>query len=724
MPNNNNQLGSSIQPTASSSSGALHDPLLEALIKIAQLENKPCSHTSLVAGLPLVNNKLTPELLVRAAARAEIASTIVERKLREISELVLPAILLLKDNNALVLLKLDKLKNKALVYLPLAAEEEELELAVLEQQYSGFAVFTRPVDKFETRAHQQEGQKQQHWFWSTISQSWRIYRDVLIASFLINMFALANPLFVMNVYDRVVPNNAIETLWALAVGIFVVFSFDYLLKLLRVYFIEIAGKKSDILLSAYIFERVLGAKFAQHPASVGSFVSRLRDFEAIRNFVTSATITAFVDLPFVLLFLLAVVYIGGHLVWIPVTIIPFILLYSFVAQRFLQQAVMNGFTASAQKSATLVEAMTNLETLKVLNAEGKVLRKWEKAVAMLAYWGLKSRMWSNGSTSFALFMQQLAGVLIVIAGVYAISQNDLTLGGLIACVLLSARIIAPLSQVAGLLVQYQQAKIALDSLEQIVSQVQERPEGKAFIKREKFNGSIEFADVDFSYPGEETRALDGVSFKIAAGEKVAIIGKLGSGKSTVHKLIANLYLPDEGSVRIDDVDIKQIDTADLRDALAYVPQECTLFYGSLRENIAFKMTSASDAEILRAAEIAGVNAFVNAHPHGFERMISERGENLSGGQKQAVAIARALINDPPMVLLDEPSAAMDSSSELRLIENLKTYLVDKTLVLVTHKTTLLALVDRVIVLDKGRVVADGAKEKVLDALKKGQIRVS
>lgn len=723
MPNNNNQLGSS-QNNADTSIGNYHDPLLEALIKIALLEHKACSHSSLVAGLPLVNNKLTPELLPRAAERAELKATIVERKLGDISELVLPAILLLNDNNALVLLSIDKLRESVRVFLPLDQSEEDIEFSQLEKHYSGYAVFTKPMDKFEERAKHHDIKRSGHWFWSTIAKSWRIYRDVLVASLLINIFALANPLFVMNVYDRVVPNSAIETLWALAIGVFCVFFFDYLLKMLRVYFIEIAGKKSDILLSAYIFERVLGARFEKHPASVGSFVSQLRDFEAIRNFVTSATITAFVDLPFVILFVLAVTYIGGNLVWVPLAIIPFILLYSFVSQGFLLQAVANSFMASAQKSATLVEAMTNLETLKILNAEGRVLRKWEKAVAMLAYWGLKSRIWSNSAISFAAFMQQLAGVLVVIVGVYGISNNDLTLGGLIACVLLTARILAPLSQVAGLMVQYQQSKVALESLDQIVQQAQERPEGKAFIKREKFMGGLEFSDVDFSYPGEEVKALDGVSFKLKPHEKVAIIGKLGSGKSTIHKLIANLYRPASGSVRIDDVDIKQIDPADLRENIGYVPQENLLFYGSIRENIAYKHTVVNDEEMLSVAEVAGVNVFVNMHPHGYDRQVSERGENLSGGQKQAIAVARALIGDPSIILLDEPTAAMDSAAEMRLIENLKNKISGKTLVLVTHKTTLLALVDRVIVLDKGRVVADGRKDEVLDALKKGQIRVS
>ena len=704
--------------------GVRHDPLLESLIAIARYEHKACSHTSLVAGLPLVDGKLTPELLSRAAARAELHASVVSRELSSISELVLPAILLLNDNNAVVLLSLDKLQGVAKVFLPLAGTEQDIKIENLIKEYSGYAVFTKPQDKYEERAEHQEPAKEGHWFWSTISKSWRIYRDVLIASLLINVFALSNPLFVMNVYDRVVPNNAIETLWALAIGILCVFAFDYILKMLRIYFVEIAGKKSDVLLSTHIFEKVLGAKFDRHPASVGAFVSQLRDFESVRNFITSSTITAFVDLPFVLLFIVTVAYIGGDLVWVPLTFIPFILGFALISQRYLQRAVVNSFTASAQKSATLVESMTSLETLKTLNAEGKVLRKWEKAVALLSYWGLKSRVLSSGATSFAMFIQQISGVFVVIVGVYAISENELTMGGLIACVLLSGRILAPFAQVAGLLVQYQQSKLSLMSLENIVQQAQERPDGKPFTKRERINGKVEFSNVNFTYPGEDIKALEQVSFKIEAGEKIAIIGRLGSGKSTIHKLIAGLYQPDSGSILIDGIDIKQFDPADLRENLACVPQDVLLFYGTIKDNIAYKLTAVDDAEVIRVANMCGVSEFVNAHPHGFDRRISERGENLSGGQKQAIALARSFVHDPPIVMLDEPTSAMDSSTETKLIASLKKELTDKTLLLVTHKTTLLELVDRVLVMDKGKIVIDGKKEKVIEALKKGQVRVS
>ncbi|MBU2984236.1 type I secretion system permease/ATPase [Saccharophagus degradans] len=700
------------------------DPLLLSLMAIARYEHVPCSDTMLVSGLPLHEGRLTPELLVRAASRIDMKASVVERTIDQISNLVLPAILILKDNQALVLLDIVDNNSVAQVYCPEQDAEQEISIPDLLQQYTGLAIYIKPETQYEARALHDIAPKRAHWFWGTLSHSWRIYRDVLVASFLINLFALANPLFVMNVYDRVVPNNAIETLWVLALGVSVVYIFDYILKTLRVHFIEVAGKKSDVLLSAYIFERVLGAKYDQHPPSVGAFTGQLRDFDSVRNFITATSVTAFVDLPFTVLFLVVIGYLGGPIVWIPIVIIPLIIVFSLVVQAMLNKAVANTFVASAQKNATMVEAITNLSLVKVLNAEGKILRNLEKAVGLLAYWGVKTRVLSNSATGFAGFMQQMASVLVVIVGVYLISAGELTMGGLIACVLLTTRSLMPLAQVAGLLVQFQQSKMALTSLEEIVNRQQERPNDRHFIKRIKLQGNVEFKAVNFVYPGDDQPTLKDVSFSLKEGEKVALIGRLGSGKSTMNNLIAGLYQPTSGAILIDGIDIKQIDPAELRANLGYVPQDSSLFYGSIKENIAYRDVYVDDQEIIRVAEVAGVSAFSNLHPHGLARMIGERGDNLSGGQRQAISIARGLVNSPALVLLDEPTSAMDNASEAKLMENLKEELADKTVIMVTHKTSLLRLVDRVIVMDGGRIVADGPKDTVLEALKKGQVRVS
>lgn len=721
-------MSSSVESAPVNAGDEPKDTLLQALVYLAEHEKVNYSVSSLVSGLPLVDGCLTPELFKRAAGRIGFGSSIEQRPLADIPELVMPCVLLQTNNRALVLLAYTRDESSAgasvRVFDPLLGRECVLPMASVLEDYSGFAIFTKIEAVYDPRAQPFLNFQRDHWFWSTLGHSSKIYRDVLVASFFINLFVLANPLFVMNVYDRVVPNDAVETLWALALGVGVVYIFDFILKTLRSHFIELAGKKSDVLLSSYIFERVLGAKYSEHPLSTGSFVSQLRDFDSIRNFITSSTVTAFIDLPFILLFLVVIIYIGGSVAWVPVVMIPIVIVYALVVQRLLQKSVAHTFAASAQKNATLVEAINNLETLKSIGAEGRVQRAWEKAVGLLATWSLKSRLLSNSATTFAGFVQQLSSVLVVIVGVYAIAEKELTMGALIACVILTSRVLAPLSQIAGLLVQYKQSVLALEALNAVVSKAQERPDGVAFIKRELLRGEITFENVVFSYQGEERPTLKDINFSIKAGERVAIIGRLGSGKSTMHKLMLGLYQPQQGAVLFDGLDSKQLDPADLRQNMGYVPQSVSLFFGSIRDNIAYKNEWVSDKEVLRVADLCGVTEFANTFPQGFSRIIQERGEGLSGGQKQAVNLARGLVNSPPILLLDEPTTAMDNTSEARLLARLKSEVEGKTLVLITHKTTLLALVDRVLVMDKGRIVADGSKESVLQALKSGQLNIS
>ncbi|UTA49218.1 type I secretion system permease/ATPase [Simiduia sp. 21SJ11W-1] len=699
------------------------DPLLDCLLALAKREHHQCSATSLIAGLPLVDNCLTPELFVRAARRAGLSAKVVQRSLADIPSLVLPVVLLLENNQAVILL--ERKPNGDLLLLDSHTEGELVTTEeALAQTYCGYSIYCKPEHRYDSRTENLATNHQGHWFWRVIGRSWRIYRDVLIASVLINLFALANPLFVMNVYDRVVPNDALETLWVLAMGVCLVYGFDLVLKLLRNYFIEVAGKKADVQLSAFIFERVLGARYEAHPHSVGVFASQLRDFESIRSFITSTTVTAFVDLPFTLLFLLVIAYLGGPLVWVPIIAIPLILVFSLVMQRKLHVAVEETYRSSAQKNATLVETLTALETVKLIGAEGKLQRLWEKSVGHLAQWGQQVRLLSATTTVGAGTIQQLAAVVLVIVGVYEIADKSLTMGGLIACVMLAARAMAPMAQVAGLMVNYHQTKAALDSLEEIVNKPQERDEQKPFVQRTDVKGAIAFDGVSFAYPEEKQWALNNVSFKIAPGEHVAIIGRIGSGKSTVQKLMTGLYRPTEGAVLVDNIDLSQIDPAELRTHIGSVPQDVTLFFGSIRENIVYGNPLATDADLLRAADLSGVSEFANRHPQGLDRQVGERGAALSGGQRQSIAIARAILNGPPMYILDEPSTAMDNSTEERLKRNLAELTEGRTLVVVTHKTSLLSLVERIIVLDQGRLIADGPKDAVLEALKKGQLRVS
>jgi ATP-binding cassette subfamily C protein LapB len=535
------------------------------------------------------------------------------------------------------------------------------------------------------------------------------------------LFALVTPFFTMNIYDRVVPNLALQTLWVLAIGAFIVFGFDLLMRTLRAYFIDVAGKRVDVTLSANIFANVLGIRMAGRPASVGAFANNVQEFESFRDFVTSATITTLVDLPFALLFVLAMAWIGGPIAWIPAVAFPIIVGFGFALQGPLSRVVQESYQHASQRQATLVESLAGLETLKTQRAEGPAQQRWEQAIGHIARLGLQSRFLSTAVVNFSTFVQQAAYVAVVVLGVYLIAAEQLTVGGVIACALLTGRVLAPLSQIASLMTRYHQARTALASIDRIMRLPVERPHEHSFVSRPALRGGIEFRDVVFSYPGQDMAALAGVSFRIAAGERVALIGRIGSGKTTIEKLVLGLYEPASGSILIDDVESRQWDPAELRRQIGYVPQDVVLFYGSIRDNIVLGAPRADDALVLRAAEQAGVTDFVNQHPHGFAMQVGERGDGLSGGQRQAIAVARAYLLQPKLLLLDEPSSGMDNRSEEQLKARLASQLNERTLLLITHRASLLSLVDRIIVLDGGRIVADGPRDQVLAALSGGKV---
>ena len=700
----------------------IQDPLLQCLMHLTQQNHRPLSAEALREGLPLENNKLTPKLFVRAAKRAGFNSKIVERALVDISPLTLPAVLLLENDEACILQEIDENSGEAILIFP-DSGMKRVAMDALEKQYVGVSIYLNLEYHFTERVSKVLDQKEGHWFWGTIWRSAKIYRDVLIASFLINLFVLANPLFVMNVYDRVVPNSAMATLWVLAIGVFVVYSFDFGLKMLRAYFLEIAGKKADILMSAMLFEKVMSMQYAHMPKSVGSFASNLREFESIRGFLSSTTTTVLIDIPFAVIFLIVMFLIGGPLVYVPLVAIPIILIYSLIASRKLKVTIEQTFAASAQKNSTLIECLTAMETVKTQRASSVLQLRWEQAEGFIAKWSLKSKMISSSVTNFAGFVTQMSSVCLVIVGVYLISERELTMGALIAANILSGRVLQPMAQVTGLVTSFFQSKTALTSLNQIMSLPDERAEGKNYVHRPVLQGSIDFNGVKFSYPEAEQVSLDKVDFSIKSGEKIALIGRIGSGKSTIEKLLLGLYKPDEGSVRIDGIALNQIDPVDLRRNIGYVPQELMLFDGSVRDNIIMGSPEIDDSALIKAASVAGVDQFVNKHPQGFEMPVGERGSRLSGGQKQAIAIARALIHSPNILILDEPTNSMDNSSEDFLRKQLNEYCKDRTLVLVTHKMSLLSLVDRIVVMDGGRGVADGPKDVVLDALKQGRLHI-
>ncbi len=697
------------------------DPLLDCLIALTTIFERPHSAEALTAGLPLIQNRITPELFIRAAARAGLAARIVKRPIPGISDLSLPCVLLLKDAGACVLVALKS--GKATVIVP-ETGHGTLEIAPqqLAARYTGFAIFARPEYQFDARSEAIETRATRNWFWGTLGRFRRIYAQVALAAVFLNLFAIALPLFAMHVYDRVVPTKGQETLWVLVLGLGIILAFEFLLRLLRAHFVDSAGRSADAITASALLQQVLGIRLDARPQSAGAFAQQLREFDTLRDFFASSTLVTLVDLPFALLFIAVVAIIGGPLAWVPLIALPLIVGVGWFLHIRLDEVAARTARESAQKHALLVETIVGLETIKGLGAEGRTQRNWDRFVGMAAETARRSRALSQFGQTLGFLAGQAVSVAVVVVGVYQIFAGELTVGALVACTILAGRAMAPLTQLAALLARFEQSMASLRTIDKIMTLPVERPAGAQFAHRPMLRGAVEFRDVQFSYPDQPLPALDGVSFAIRPGERVAIIGKIGSGKSTIEKLILGFYQPQKGAIRIDGTDVKQIDPADLRRNIGYVPQDIVLFFGSVRENIAMGAPHADDASILRAARTAGVDSFVSRHPRGFDMQAGERGEALSAGQRQSIAIARALVREPNIVILDEPTSAMDKGSEDWLIARLRENLEGRTLVLASQRLSLLTLVDRVIVMDGGKVVADGPRDEVLETLAEGQIR--
>lgn len=696
------------------------DALFVCLQIVARHYGRSISKAAALSGLPLLNQRLTPALFQRAAKRAALISRLTTGDLAQLTQDKLPVILLLNHEQACVLTSLTG-QQAQVIYPDLPDAYVTVDLAVLATQFTGHIIHVRPEFQFDERAPSPvNADKTHHWFWSVVRQNKALYRDILVASVVINLLAVALPMFTMNVYDRVVPNAAFETLWVLAIGIFLVLSSELILRVVRSYFLDRASKRIDIDASANIMEHVLGFRLEQRPASVGSFAANLRAFESVRDFLTSATLLALVDLPFGIIFVLIVAWISPWLV-VPILMGMLLLLsYAWWAQRRMHALTEKTYRATALRNAALIESLAGLETVKALSAEHIMQQKWESTSVYLAGIHAKVKHFATTVTSGAQWIQQTIGVSVIVVGVYLISNQMLTMGGLIATYMLSTRALAPMNQLANLLTQYQSIRTAYAGLEEIMRSQVERPRGKQLVAPHHIQGKIEFRDVTFAYPNQEQQALRGVSFTIQPGEHVAILGRNGSGKSTILRLMLGLYRPTSGGVFIDDADLRQLDPSVVRRNAGYVQQDITLFYGSLRDNVRMGR-DADDTQVLDALHIGRLKPFVDHHAQGLDMTVGERGESLSGGQRQGVAIARAVLGDPSMLLMDEPTGSMDNSSEEEIKKSLSALLDQRTFVLITHRTSLLSLVDRIIVLDAGKVVADGPKVQVIEALRQGRI---
>ena len=697
---------------------AFTPPLVECLAIVSRLHGKPITSTALEAGLPRTQEGLTPYACIRAARREGIDARIVHKPaIEKISPLNLPCILLTLDGGACVLTAVDE--TSARIIMPENPDAPfEAPLDKLKETYSGHAVFARPKARLDSRTEGLKIFDTKKWFWGTVLHFTPIYRHVIMASVFINILAIASPIFTMNVYDRVVPNNALETLWVLALGVALAFFFDFALRNLRGYFVDIAGRNSDVLVASKLMSHLLSIRLDHKPESTGALVNNMREFDALREFFSSTTLLALVDLPFLVLFIAVIFAIGGPVAIVPAVAAPIVILVGIIMQGPLKRAIEGGYKESTQKNALLVEAVSGMETIKTSRAEGPMLGRWEKIVGQGARSAIRSKALSTFSLSFTQFASQVVYAGVIIWGVYRIAEGEMTTGGLIACSILVGRAMSPLGAVAAMLTRLQQSRMALKNLDLLMQLPSERPEDAQRMEHQDLRATITFEGVSFKYPNGLTNALSFLDFQINQGERVAIIGKMGSGKTTLGKLITGLYTPQRGAVKIGGMDIRQLDPAELRSKIGYMAQDNFLFYGTVRENITLGAPHVSDQALLRAATIAGVTDFVKNNPAGFNLQVGERGLSLSGGQRQAITIARTLLLDPDIVVLDEPSSSMDVGVEAVLKLRLSAALKGKTLILITHRPSLLSLVTRVIALEDGKIIADGPRNTVLAELQK------
>lgn len=703
-----------------------NDPLLLCLLFLTQFFDQPTSAQVIKAKLPAYEGSLTPGLLIRAAECIGLRAKVVKKKLSALSDLALPAIAVLADNEACVLIETNGENHFKIMLSSSGGGVQEIERETLKKTYTGYAILVRPeYQKSSYKAGFSE-QKPRHWFWSLLYQDWWIYLQVVLAALLINTFALTTPLFIMTVYDRVIPNPnpSNDTLWVLAIGVATVFVFDALVRTLRGYFIDVAGRRVDVLLASRVFNQVIELELQARPISSGAFANTLRELESLRDVFTSATLISLVDFPFIFGFIAVFSLIGGPMTWILMIMVPVTFLMVFLLQVPLIRSVRGAYHYNEQKNAVLIETLTGLETIKAIGAGAKIRQQWEHNVTHNSLQAQRSRFWSLTVLNLVLFAQQMTLVAIVVYGVYLVQAGVLSFGMLLACVMLSGRTMAPIVQLAQTLVRMHYSVSAYKSLKKIMQLRVERPESKKLVHRPILEGEIEFRNVTFRYPGQVVNAVEKINFKITAGERVGIIGRVGSGKSTLHKLILRLFCPDDGIILIDGIDTRQLDPADLRSNIGYVSQDLFLFHGTVRDNITMGHPGALDADIINSVKLTGIDEFLGAHPLGYDLPVGERGEGLSGGQRQAIILARALLLNPPVLLLDEPTNAMDNRSEEHIRTSLTQAVANTTLVLVTHRTSLLTCVDRLLVLDNGCLVADGPKQQVLDALANGKVGVS
>jgi len=697
------------------------DPLLDSLVLLTEHFGNPCSAEALSAGLPLTGINLTPELLPQAASRAGLSAKLVRKGLNELPSMLLPCILMLKDKKAIVLQELDIENNKAIVSLPETGGEEQLSINELESSFVGYLFLIKQQYRGDRSFDVSLDNSKEHWLWQKLKNTSSIYRDVIIASIMVNIFALVSPLFVMNVYDKVVPNLAFESLWVLAIGAGIAYIFDLTLKQLRGYLIDVAGKKIDIEVSSKLFAKVIGMPLEKRSPSVGGMAKQIGEFDNVREFLSSATISAVVDLPFALLFMFCIWLVAGDLVMFPLIASILIIGFTLLNQSKLKRAIEETNKFSSLRHGHLIECLSTLESIKANGAEGVVQNAWQQMIGHTSTWLLKSKIITNSVLNFASFIVQISVVAVVVLGVYRVSENLISMGGIIAAVMLTGRAISPIAKLAGLMTRSNQTLSALKQLDILMAQEGEFEDKAHLVSRTKLNGNINAENMSFKYPNSDIASIQPMTIKINQGERVAIVGHNGSGKTTLAKLLLGLYQPSQGSIQFDGLNYQQIHPSDLRKNIGYLPQDIVLFHGTIRDNILFGTRQVTEYQIIRAVQLSGVSIFTDHNSQGLDQQVGESGNALSRGQRQSIVLARAILNSPQILLLDEPTASLDARAEKQFIKSIHATAKDRTMLLITHKMDLLKLVDRILVLNKGKLILDGPKDEVLAQLKGSQL---
>ena len=704
------------------------DPLLQALSWLTQHHGKPRSMESLRAG-GAIDGVLAPDQAIRVMREAGYNAGLLRKGIDDINPLLLPAVLLLNGGDACVLVKrLDDGSEAGgarfeVVFPGPEAAACNATGAELDPEYSGFVLVVSPQQQSQAHTRNPQDtsllQSGDHWLWGTLKRFTPYYRGAMLAALISNVLMLVSGLVTSVIYDKVIPHAALVTLWTLATGAAVALIFDMTARQLRAHLIDLAGKKVDLIVGAKLFRQTLGVRMEHKPASAGSYSHYLAQVEMVREFFASATMSALTDIPFVLIFVAMTFVIGGPLGWVLVLMIPIIIALNVGIQGYLRKAMRTNMSETADLHGTLVEAIEGLEDLKTSGAEGRFLRRYETSTAIAAESSLRARSISSWSTNFTGSIQQIVTLLMLVWGVYLIQDGIITSGALIGSVMYAGRAIAPLTMLVSLATRYQGARAAMQSLDRMMNAPTERDAKHHYVPLSHVTGQVGLREVGFAYPlqGEANppKVLKGVNLRIESGERIAVLGRIGSGKSTILRLLAGLYQPTEGMVEIDGIDLRQIDPAEYRSRVGFVSQEPRLFHGTLRDNVVMGRT-ADAARLVEVARLTGLDRVIAGHPKGWDLPVGEMGGLLSGGQRQLVALARSLVTKPPILLMDEPTSSMDAQSEMAFLRQLRDAAAGCTLVVVTHRPAVLELVSRIIVVDNGRLVLDGPRDQVLAAL--------